>query len=318
MVAPFPKAEAAAQNEREAYIQRVLPGYLGAASITGGTIRYTDEINIDDAADDTATLTFVLADNRLVGYLNVYYYNNVFRSVFNEISSEDLEQIIRNCKPFLLKYVENDVLLVSEDRVIALYNQYIDRYNGPMANYADNSYSLHALHEMEGGRSMRISGYVNVPTVLTGNALLTWAACVASVVNYYNSTYYDAVGVHNSLLYIFGATPYCSDLWIGRGYYNLGGFNCSHASSTSFDTLQEEIGIYNRPVLFQFSSDSVVVCNSFSEGQNGSFYLGYMDPYNRFTTTKTYSEYVFPNDLTYPSLTSGGLPQTLTRVHYKG
>ena len=317
LVAPLPKAEAAAQTEREAYIQQVLPGYLGAANITGEIVRYTDEMSINDAADETATLTFIIVDGCFVGYLNVYYCNSAFHSVFTEMTHEGLEQIIRTCEPFFLKYVENDVLLVSESEVITLYNRYSERYSGPMASVT-NSYSMHVLHEAEGNGPMRISGYVNVPGVYTGNSLLTWAACVASVVNYYDSTYYDEVGVHNSLVYRYGTNPYCSDLWIGRGYQDLGGFNCTHASSTDFDTLQEEIGIYNRPVLFQFSDDSVVVCKYFAEGSNGIFYLGFMDPYSSSNMGTTYSEYTFPSGLTYPSLTSGGQPQTLARVHYKG
>ena len=66
LIGSTPKVEAAAQTEREAYIQRVLPGFLGAAGISGEIVTYTDPLSIVDAEDETATLTFVLADNSLV------------------------------------------------------------------------------------------------------------------------------------------------------------------------------------------------------------------------------------------------------------
>ncbi len=318
LVAPLPKAEAAAQTEREAYIQRVLPGFLGAAGITDGNVRYTDEIGIEDAEDETAALTFVFAGDHLVGYLNVFNYDNCFHSIFKTITCEGIEQIIRNGDPLFLKLVENDVLLVSENEIIALYNRQTERYNGPMANSESNSYSMNILHETEGDRSMRISGSVNVPTVSTNSFYLTWAACVASVVNYYNSTSYSAVGLHNSLNNAYGGSPSCSDLWIGRGYTHLGGFNCYHYASTDFETLQEEIGIYHRPVLLQFSFDNVVVCKSFSENQDGSFTLGFMDPYcSGYLSSNPYYDYSFPGTLLYPAV-DGQYPQTLARVHYKG
>ena len=43
-----------------------------------------------------------------------------------------------------------------------------------------------------------------------------------------------------------------------------------------------------------------------------------MDPYSSSNMGTTYSEYIYPGDLTYPLLTSGGQTQTLARVHYKG
>ncbi len=318
LIGPTPKAEAAAQTEREAYIQRMIAEYLGAANITGDTITYTDEMCMLDAEDETVTLTFVLVDSCLAGCLSVYCSNGQFHSTFGVIDSDRLRGVFRRYDPFFLKYSENDILLISETEVIALYGRQTERYNGPMANREDNSYSMHVLYGTDNSRPLRMSGTVNVPTVTTGNSLLTWAACVASVVNYYNSSYFDAVGVHNTLVYYYGATPYCSDLWIGRGYSYLGGFGCSHASTTYFETLQEEICVYHRPVLFQFSDESVIVCKYFSENQNGTFVLGYMDPYGSGNIPTTFSEYTFPSGLTYPSLYGGNNPpQTLARVHYK-
>ncbi len=299
-------AEAATSYEQQAeeYAKSVLADYLRIDGNAYDTVYITQGYPVNDAPDDNQRIFFVVDGDSYIAQLRVSYVDGKFCSSFMFDDNADIEAAIDSSTPFALAVADKSIVVQTAKKTTSVTRYALTAASeAELGSYEKSKAKLKAVDVDVESSSATVSTARTASTYAARSngdyfkslaveyvsndaaegAGLCWAACIAAVLNYRTSRYYDATKVYYDLKSIYSGTPVGNTTWYERGFA-LGSLSCTTVSEGMefidiYDTLSA-----NKPIIcsvstghFIWDSSHAVVLKYVMGGNEYATY-GFMDP----------------------------------------
>ncbi len=191
------KAKANEVPEEITYIQEIISAYLMANNLFIANVHLSP---VYEVKNTETKMCFVLDEDSVIGYLNLFYSESELMSDFVTIDSEVLDNAFDTEAYFYLGCIQEGVVFDSDCGTIVLEGS-----DASDISQITREYKAETKYDAIGIAGSTRDMYYKLPLgivpndTVNGNGMC-WAACVASYVNYFNGTSYTAQKVYNKCL----------------------------------------------------------------------------------------------------------------------
>lgn len=217
----------------DSYVQNIVHSYLDVAiDVDKNDVIYLSQGFPISNSTSSIRIYFLFKNDICIGSIYVDYTGERYASTFYEYNISEVTNALKGNKGFAIANSGESLLFISSEKTAVIYGPksnsvIISRYDA--SNNLLEKLTLSPIkYTVNQENNSRVSDelFLDVEQVdndIVNGAGICWAACAASLGEYYTGVNLEAIDVYTGLQGIYGGTPIGVRLWMERAalYYNL-------------------------------------------------------------------------------------------------